>query len=117
MTSRQYFTRIFLRKFVFSDPTAPPKPPFESFVYSSLRAQLTNDQQFRALCREVVPTLQESASPLHSPSMLRWLFESDLSDIDALAREVGVTDQAELSRRKLQRLEEVSRDDKQVVRF
>jgi hypothetical protein len=95
---------------------APPKPPFEGFVYNSLRKQLTNDERFVEICRQEVPSLPAGASPLHSPAMLKWLFQTDLNDIEALAREVGVTDPAEIGRRKLQRLEEASRDDREIVR-
>lgn len=95
---------------------APQTPPFEDFVFQSLRAQLNADPTFQELCHAAVPELRPEQLPLHAASMLKWLFDTDLRELEELAAEVGVTDATEIGNRKFARLAELTRNNREVVR-
>ncbi|MBI5549447.1 MAG: hypothetical protein HY901_36635 [Deltaproteobacteria bacterium] len=96
---------------------SPPRPPFDDFVFKSLRKQLDSQVFLRHLCRKLTKTdLVGERQPLSSPVVLRALFERELEEVDCLARELGVTSNQTIAKRKLNRLLELEHDDREVVR-
>ncbi|MEZ4370542.1 MAG: hypothetical protein R3B07_06945 [Polyangiaceae bacterium] len=90
---------------------APRTPPFEPFVFRSLREQLDSDPLVSALLSK---SRTSDASLLNDPGVLAHLFEREVSALESMARVTGVTDDA-LSTQKFTRLVELAGDDRAVV--
>jgi len=92
---------------------APRTPPFEPFVFQSLRRQLDEDVLTNQLLGGF-RTQQDGSPLLRDPGVVAELFYNELSSSDGMAVVTGASDQ-DIARHKLERLGVLIEDDREIV--
>ena len=95
---------------------APRMPPFEDFVFGTIRKQLNEDPTLQRLFKEIRTTKDGSSTRLlDDPGVLASLFDEELSRVDALARTLGSSNAEFVTQEKVRKLADLSENDREVV--
>jgi hypothetical protein len=94
---------------------APRNPPFEDFVFSTIRKQLNNDPLVRRLFLDQQLPVTVGTKLLNEPALLAHVFREELAQVDAMARTLGATNADVVAQEKLRKLSELSGRDREVV--
>lgn len=92
---------------------APRTPPFEPFVFRSLRRQLDEDRLINELLSGF-RTQQDCSPLLRDPGVIGELFHNELSSLDGMALVAGASPQ-DVARQKLESLGQLVNNDREVV--